>query len=65
MIKLGKTPPEIYIDSTIEFDTILSLVRVTILKRIKIRIKELMINLSQKKSVGIANEYVTQLNKLS
>ena len=63
MMKPGKTQAEIYIGNTTECDTKSSQVRVTIVKRTKIWLKELTVNRSQKKNVGIANEYVTQLKK--
>ena len=65
MLKSGKTQAEIYIGNTIYFDTKSSQVRVIIVKCTEIRLKELTVTLYRKKIVGISNEYVTQLNKLT
>ena len=51
MLKAGKTQAEIYIGNAIEFDTELPQVRVTVVKRTKIRLKELTVNHSQKKTL--------------
>ena len=48
MLKAGKTREEIYIGNTIEYDVKSSEVKVTIVKRTKIRVKVLTVNLLQK-----------------
>ena len=65
MLKAGEARAEIYIDYTIDHYVKPSQVKVNIRKLTKIHVKELMVNRSQKKSVGVDNGYVTQLNKLT
>ena len=48
MLKAGKTRAEIYIGNTIEYDVKLSQVKVTVVKRTKIRAKGLTVYRSQK-----------------
>ena len=45
---MGKTKAEVYIGNTIAFDTKSSQVKVTIVKRTKIILKQLSVNRSQK-----------------
>ena len=48
MLKAGNTRAEIYIGDNIEYDVKSSQVKVTIVKRTKIRVKGLTVNCSQK-----------------
>ena len=64
MLKSGKTRAEMYIANTLEYDVKSYQVEVTILKRTKIWVKGLTVKRSHK-TVGMANEYVTQWNKLT
>ena len=62
MLKAVKTQAETYIGDNIEYDVKSFQVKATIVKRTKIWEKGLTVNRSQK-TVGMANEYVTQWTK--
>ena len=63
MLKAGKNQTDIYIDRIIEYDVKSSQVKITIVRRTKMQIKEKMVDRSRK-TAGMANKYMTQSNKL-